>query len=122
MEKVLGLGGVFFRADDPNALAIWYRDHLGIDLVPKDIETPAWQQTAGTCVFAPFPKDTTYFNANKSVMLNFRVADIDAMVTQLEGAGVAVARQNSMEGIGHFAHLEDPEGNPIELWEPVSAP
>ena len=61
MEKVLGFGGFFFRAEDPATLAVWYRDNLGIDLVPNDYETPCWTQEAGETVFAPFEKVTEYF-------------------------------------------------------------
>lgn len=118
MEKVNGIGGVFFRAHDPEALAKWYHTHLGIDPVG-----PApWRQTAGHTVFAPFPKDTDYFgDDDQHWMINFRVDDLDAMIRQLNQAGIEV-RTNSdwdMDGIGRFGRLHDPEGNPIELWEPA---
>ena len=74
--------------------------------------------SGGPTVFAPFAQDTTYFTEKKSVMVNFRVADMDAMVAQLEQAGIPCTRLEDMPGIGKFAHLHDPEGNPIELWEP----
>ncbi len=120
MEKVLGFGGLFFRAQDPKAMAIWYRDMLGIDLVPTDYDTPGWQQQAGPTVFAPFEKTTEYFgDADKQFMLNFRVADLDAMIGQLEAAGIEVRRDpDSPYPNGSFAWLNDPEGNPIELWQP----
>ena len=120
MEKVLGLGGVFFRAKDPKKLANWYRDNLGIDVVPDDYETPPWQQTAGTCVFAPFNEDTDYFGDHRNkFMLNFRVRDLAAMIAQLEAAGVEVKQDpQSPYPNGAFAWIKDPEGNPIELWEP----
>lgn len=120
MEKVLGIGGLFFRSKDPVALADWYRDHLGIDLVPQDFNTPPWQQEAGATVFAPFAVDTDYFgNPDKAFMINFRVADMDAMIAQLNAAGLEVLESDPMP-IGRFARLTDPEDNPIELWEPVS--
>ena len=82
MEKVLGIGGLFFRALDPNALALWYRDNLGIDLVPSDYGKSAWQQEAGPTAFAPFPNDTDYFgNPAKSWMVNFRVRDLDSILS-----------------------------------------
>ena len=118
MEKVLGFGGLFFRAAAPKKLAKWYLDHLGIDLVPETEEGQAWMANGGPTVFAPFAQDTTYFTEKKSVMVNFRVADMDAMVAQLEQAGIPCTRLEDMPGIGKFAHLHDPEGNPIELWEP----
>jgi len=121
LQKVLGFGGFFFRSDNTSELAAWYRDHLGIDTVPKDYDTPCWQQQAGPTVFAPFDRVTDYFgNQEKQFMLNFRVADLDAMIAQLESAGIEVRRDpNSPYPNGRFAWLNDPEGNPIELWEPA---
>ena len=122
MQKVLGFGGFFFRADGPTALAEWYQRHLGIDPVPGDYESPCWRQQAGDTVFAPFEKVTEYFgNAEKQFMLNFRVADLDAMIGQLESAGIEVRRDpDSPYPNGKFAWLNDPEGNSIELWEPAT--
>jgi catechol 2,3-dioxygenase-like lactoylglutathione lyase family enzyme len=120
MEKVQGFGGFFFRADDPEALAAWYRDTLGIDPVPGDYDKEPWQQRAGPCVFAPFERVTEYFgNAERQFMLNFRVRDLDAMIAQLEAAGVEVRRDPESYPNGRFAWLNDPEGNPLELWEPA---
>lgn len=120
MEKVLGFGGFFFRSRNPGELAKWYRDNLGINLVPQSAEDgQPWRMTEGVCVFAPFAADTEYFRADKSFQINFRVADLDAMVAQLKAAGIEVVPQDDMPGIGRFAHLEDPEGTPIELWEPA---
>lgn len=118
MEKVTGIGGVFFRAKDPAALAEWYRDHLGIDPAPMDMDTLPWRSEGGITVFAPFPEDTEYFAADRQFMLNFRVRELDAMVAQLQNAGIDVFNRQDMEGLGRFAHLRDPEGTPIELWEP----
>lgn len=121
MEKVNGIGGFFFRAEDPERLAAWYREHLGIDPVPGDYDTSPWRQEAGVTVFAPFEKVTDYFgNREKAFMLNFRVRDLDAMIAQLEAAGIEVRRDpDSPYPNGRFAWLNDPEGNPIELWEPA---
>ncbi len=118
MEKVLGFGGLFFRAKEPQALAEWYRDHLGIDLVPQGPDDPPWMAQGGATVFAPFAKDTTYFPASSSFMINFRVKNLDAMIDQLNAAGVAAKHTEDMPGVGRFAQLTDPEGTPIELWEP----
>jgi uncharacterized protein (DUF885 family) len=91
MEKVLGFGGFFFRAGDPKTLAKWYEDHLGITRTPPDYEHACWVQERGPTVFEPFAKDTSYFGAPQhSFMLNFRVADLPAMVRQLRAAGVSV--------------------------------
>jgi glyoxylase I family protein len=119
MEKVLGIGGLFFRSSDPERLAQWYADNLGIDIVPQDYITPPWQQAAGSTVFAPFPDDTDYFGDRaKQWMINFRVRDLDAITSQLTAAGIAVTVHPHRLPNGRFAQLCDPEGNPIELWEP----
>lgn len=119
MEKVLGIGGLFFRSRGPTQLAKWYNDHLGIDLVPNDYVDRPWQQQAGPTAFAPFPEATNYFGErNKQWMVNFRVTNLDAMVGQLRGRGVSVEIDPLTYPNGRFARLSDPEGNPIELWEP----
>ena len=120
MEKVLGIGGLFFKSKDPQALARWYLEHLGIDMAPSDYDTPPWHQQSGDTVFAPFDEDTDYFGPDRQQwMINFRVADLDAMVAQLEAAGIAVERRDEWDSeIGRFARIHDPEGNPIELWQP----
>lgn len=119
MHKVLGIGGVFFRAADPVSLADWYHTHLGIDLVPGDYDTPPWQQQAGPTAFAPFAADTGYFPPAKQWMINFRVADLDAMIAQLRAARIEVTPGPETYPNGRFARLHDPEGNAIELWEPA---
>ena len=119
MPHVTGIGGVFFRAKDPKALGEWYKENLGIDLVPADYSQKPWSQEAGPTVFAPFPDDTDYFgNADKKWMINFRVRDLDAMVQQLRVAKIDVAVDPENYPNGRFARLRDPEGNPIELWQP----
>ena len=119
MEKVTGIGGVFFRSDNPARLAEWYRTYLGINLVPSDMSTPPWYSEAGVTVFSPFSQDTDYFPASQQMMLNFRVTDLDAMLAQLRASGVEPFNAHSMEGVGRFAHASDPEGNVFELWEPA---
>ena len=120
MEKALGFGGLFFRASDPDKLAEWYKTHLGIDKVPMDYETLPWQTEAGTTVFAPFSADTPYFGEDKSrqFMLNFRVRDLNAMIVQLKNADIEVGEVQKEQN-GQFARIYDPEGNPIELWQPA---
>lgn len=120
MEKVTGIGGLFFRARNAAALAEWYRVHLGVDPAPQGPGQLPWDAGGGATVFAPFAQDTTYFPADTSFMVNFRVADLDAMLAQLADADVHARRLPDMPGVGKFAHLSDPEGNAIELWEPVS--
>lgn len=119
MEKVQGIGGFFFRSRDPEALALWYRDHLGVSLVPKSGEEHPWHHAAGVTAFAPFAETTDYFgNASKMWMINFRVSNLEAMVSQLRAEGIHVELGPQDDFIGRFARLNDPEGNPIELWEP----
>lgn len=119
MEKVAGIGGFFFRAKDPTNLGKWYRDNLGVSVAPSDYETPPWRTEAGTTVFAPFPHDTDYFGRRENQwMINFRVPDLDAMAAQLHGNGVDVEVDKEIYPNGRFAMLFDPEGNPIQLWEP----
>jgi len=119
MEKVLGIGGLFFRAKAPEKLAKWYQDHLGVAPVPQNAGTAPWEATGGATVFAPFDKDTEYFPKGTSFMVNFRVANLDRMLAQLENAGIPTRPMGDMPGVGRFAHLDDPEGNAIELWEPA---
>jgi glyoxylase I family protein len=118
MEKVTGIGGLFFRAQDPKALARWYQEHLGVSPVPSKADDPVWEQEAGPTVFAPFPESTEYFgDRQKFWMVNFRVRDLEKMAAQLRAAGVEV-KVEEPDPTGRFAHLQDPEGNPIELWQP----
>ena len=118
MEQVLGIGGFFFRAKDPEALGRWYRTQLGMGMAPSQYTEPPWRQNGGMTVFGPFPEDTEYFgDPAKSWMINFRVRDLDAIVTQLRKAGVKVDVDPEAYPNGRFASLKDPEGNPIQLWE-----
>jgi predicted enzyme related to lactoylglutathione lyase len=120
MEKVAGIGGLFFRAHDPKALGNWYLQHLGIALEPTSQSGTVWQQEAGPTVFSPFAETTKYFgDPNKVWMVNFRVHDLDKMVAQLRAAGIEVKDPESYPNVGRFARLHDPEGNPIELWQPA---
>ena len=119
MEKVTGIGGVFFRAKNPATLSKWYETHLGINVAPTDMEMEPWRTSEGVVVFAPFAEDTEYFPPDKQFMVNFRVADMDRMLAQLRAAGIGITNETAMEGLGRFAHPHDPEGNAIELWEPA---
>jgi predicted enzyme related to lactoylglutathione lyase len=120
MEKVLGIGGFFFRSNDPGALAKWYEQHLGVNPIPTSSEDTPWRQQEGTTAFAPFPANSKYFgDPEKCWMLNFRVRDLDAITAQLRAAGIEVAIVPDTEPYGRFARLKDPEGNPIELWQPA---
>jgi glyoxylase I family protein len=114
MAYVSGIGGLFIRSHNPDALAAWYKQHFDIG---NGAIGETWPQQAGPTVFAPFKEDSTYFRADRRFMLNLRVTDITAQIAELEGAGIAVKRVED-ETYGIFAHLEDPDGNPIELWQP----
>lgn len=119
MEKVTGIGGLFFRSKDPEALSRWYEEHLGINQVPKSYDAECWSQQAGDTVWAAFPQDTKMFGRSEQQwMVNFRVRDLAAMVAQLRAAGIAVEVDPETYPNGVFAQLADPEGNPIQLWEP----
>ena len=119
MEKVTGIGGLFFRSKDTTKTAEWYRDNLGVDKVPTDYDTPCWEQSAGPTVYAPFSADTKYFgNDDQQWMINFRVSDLDAMVAQLRANGNEVTVDPEDYPNGRFARTHDPDGTPIELWEP----
>lgn len=116
MAKVTGIGGFFFRARDPKALAAWYETHLGID----DIAKTVWRQQTGQTVFSPFAEDTDYFAREKQWLINFRVDDLDAMMAGLKAAGIIVETRAEWDSeVGRFCRIHDPEGNPIELWEPA---
>jgi len=103
-------------------LGLWYEQHLGILPIPTTYGKTAWQQEAGPTAFASFPETSGYFgDASKSWMLNFRVRDLDKMAAQLQAAGIAVKIDPQSYPNGRFAHLHDPEGNPIELWQPAQS-
>jgi len=120
-EKVAGIGGLFFRAHDPKALGLWYEQNLGIALMPTSEGATVWRQEAGPTVFAPFPETTKYFgDPQKMWMVNFRVHNLEKLAAQLQAAGIEV-KLSPADATGQFAHLHDPEGNPIELWQPTHA-
>ena len=118
MERVTGIGGFFFRAKDPAALAAWYQEHLGISPVPETYEEGSWWQDEGPTVFAPFAEESGAADGHQRAWsINFRVANLDAMVAQLREQGIRVEIDPEEYPNGRFAHTQDPEGNPIELWQ-----
>jgi glyoxylase I family protein len=117
-QHVTGIGGFFFHASDPLALAKWYKDRLGVDPIPTDYGQKPWTQEAGPTAFAPFPKDAKFGKKDQDWMIDFRVGDLDAMVAQLRALGEQVKVDPTVYPNGRFAHLHDPDGNPIELWQP----
>ena len=126
MQHVRGVGGVFFKAVDPERLSKWYRDILGIPMEPFGGAFFRWSQLdaskgAGT-VFSPFKSDTEYFSpSEKPFMFNFVVDDLDAMLKQARDAGAVVDDKITEESYGKFGWIMDPEGNRIELWQPLEA-
>jgi glyoxylase I family protein len=116
--KITGIGGVFFRAKDPEVLGEWYKKNLGV--FGMDANYEPWAQQQGPTVFMPFPADTDYFGSkSQNFMLNFRVEDLDGLLQQLRTSNVKVVKEvEEQTGVGRFAAIEDPEGNRIELWEP----
>ena len=122
MEAVTGIGGVFFKASNPKAMAAWYRQNLGIqsqhgysDFTWRDQAHP---DQIGHTTWAVFPTNTTYFGQSpSSLMINYRVANLDRMLEQLRRNGVKIEKVQDSD-YGRFAWIMDPEGNRIELWEP----
>ena len=119
MENVTGIGGFFFRAENPEKLSEWYRDNLGIDLAPQKTGGAPWMQEAGFTVFDPFEIKNEMIPEGKSWMINFRVNDLSKMVAQLRENGNDVSDIADYPH-GRFAELTDPEGNGIQLWQPAA--
>ena len=126
MARVLGVGGVFFKAKDPGALATWYRNVLGLEMEDWGgtfftPEAMAAQPGAGT-VFSPFGADTDYFApSTKDFMINLAVDDLDGILASCARHGLE-AKVHADDDNGRFAHILDPEGTKIELWQPKPTP
>jgi predicted enzyme related to lactoylglutathione lyase len=122
MERVTGIGGIFFKSNDPKALGAWYSEHLGIALEEWGGHPFRWgdDSPTGTTVWSPFPADTKYFGPGTApFMINYRVSDLDAMLAQLRAAGVQVDEKvDESEEMGRFGWAMDPDGNRFELWQP----
>ena len=116
MEKITGIGGVFFKAEDADALRRWYQEKLGIDVDPS-----YGGAQFGDTVWSIFPASSKGFDpSSKPYMINYRVRNLDAMLAQLRAKGADVAAETQdMEGVGRFSWVTDPEGNRIELWQPA---
>ncbi|HEY4642116.1 MAG TPA: VOC family protein [Thermoanaerobaculia bacterium] len=124
---VVGMGGYFFRAKDPKALKAWYKEHLGVGGgcgtdANGEANEWVWFTQGGPMVFEPFKESSDYFPAEKQAMVNLRVTGIDTLLDSLRAAGIEVITKEEWDsmGIGRFARIHDPEGNPIELWEPIA--
>jgi predicted enzyme related to lactoylglutathione lyase len=118
MERVTGIGGVFQRAGQSGSLRDWYAEHLGIDISEWGTTTFEWAP-GGSTTWAIFDHDTEYFGRQEQAfMVNFRVADLDAMLAQLRSARVEVIDDVQEAEFGRFGWAVDPEGTRFELWEP----
>jgi predicted enzyme related to lactoylglutathione lyase len=127
MKKVTGIGGIFFKAKDPDKLREWYRQHLGIESDKWGGFAFQWsddpQKDGGSTIWTVFPDTTKHFEpSTQPFMINFRVADLDALLQQLRADGVDVDPKSGDDSeFGKFGWVMDPEGNRIELWEPPAA-
>ena len=118
---MLGIGGFFFKSEQPDRLASWYAQHLGVVAPGESYGDPVWRQEEGETVFAPFGPDdwaSPHLGAT-GWGINFRVADLDAMVAQLREAGLDVEVDGERYPNGRFAQLHDLDGNPVQLWQPM---
>ena len=125
MKHVTGIGGIFFKSDDPKKLYEWYETHLGIEREPygsgsifewRDLNDP---NRTGTTIWSVFPRDAKNFGpGGKSFMINYRVDDLDGLLDELKKKGVEVGPRPEDSEYGRFAWITDPDGNRIELWEP----
>jgi len=124
MKRVTGIGGIFFKSPDPAALSAWYQKHLGLNVEPWGGVAFRWAgddnpSGVGTTIWNAFPADTTYFAPSTApFMLNFRVADLHALLAVLRAEGVPVQDKVEESEYGKFGWVIDPDGNKVELWEP----
>lgn len=124
MEKVTGIGGIFFKSPDPKAVGNWYREHLGLAVEDWGGAVFQWRDESdptrpGRTVWSPFKHDTTYFGPGQaSFMVNYRVSDLDRMLAQLRALGDRVDEKVEESEFGKFGWVFDPDGNKIELWQP----
>lgn len=122
MERVTGIGGFFFRTEDPERMTAWYAEHLGVDAPPPSYDTSSWWQQPGPTVLAGMPPGSEHLGGpERSWSINFRVTNLEAMVHQLISAGVEVDVDPEEYPNGRFASLRDPDGNVVQLWQPAGA-
>jgi len=125
MERVTGIGGIFFKSPDPKALTAWYRDHLGVPVDDWGGVAFKWEEDTDPArprmtIWSPFKADTTYFApSTASFMINYRVDDLDRMLSQLRSMGDRVDDKVQDSEFGRFGWVFDPDGNKVELWQPA---
>ncbi len=125
MARVTGIGGIFLKAKDPKALGAWYAEHLGFTVKPGEGACFFWKdevpEGTGMTTWSTFPEHTKYFGpGDQRAMVNYRVDDLDALLEQLAAAGVEIDPKRDNYDFGRFAWIVDPEGNRIELWQPIA--
>lgn len=122
MKRVTGIGGIFFKSADPKALGAWYRDHLGIDVTDWGGAVFQWGgpgSAPGMTIWSVFARDTDKMEPSDApFMVNFRVADLDALLAALRAEGCNVLEATESSEFGKFGWVIDPDGNKVELWEP----
>jgi len=126
MKRVTGIGGFFFKAKNPKALAAWYKEHLGVPIDESfggyafDWKNQRNRPDNGYTIWSPFKEDTEYIEpSKKDFMFNFIVDDLEALLAVLEEEGIEQAGSMEDTEFGKFAWVLDPEGNKVELWEPA---
>ncbi|MGG7468764.1 VOC family protein [Chryseobacterium arthrosphaerae] len=123
MKKVTGIGGIFLKCKDPKAINEWYKTHLGFDTTPYGTSFEWLEKDSGKegiTQWNTFPEESDYFQpSEKDFMINYRVDNLDALVQELKGQGVTLVDQVAVYSYGKFVHIIDPEGNKIQLWEPM---
>jgi predicted enzyme related to lactoylglutathione lyase len=123
MARVTGIGGVFLRSKDPKRLSAWYVEHLGMPATEWGVSFDWTDQVppgTGTTAWSTFPDDTKYFGEGaQRTMINYRVDDLDAMLEQLQAAGVTIDPKRDDSDYGKFAWIVDCDGNRVELWQPI---
>jgi predicted enzyme related to lactoylglutathione lyase len=129
MARVTGIGGVFLRARDPKSLSAWYVKHLGITLSEYGGATFLWTDeipaTTGMTTWSLFPEDSKNFGPGnekgpQQAMINYRVDNLDELLAQLAAENIPIDPDRQSADYGHFAWITDPEGNRIELWQPLA--
>lgn len=122
MRRVTGIGGIFFKSKDPKALGAWYRDHLGLEVTDWGGAIFQWggpDSSPGMTIWSTLDADTNKMEPSTApFMLNFRVADLDALLAQLRAEGCNVLDDVEASEFGKFGWVMDPDGNKVELWEP----